>query len=405
MSNKKIAYIVTRFPTPTETFIIREVEEIKRKGIEIKIFSLKSIDHQKITKAGLNYLIPDTSYLPYILSIQTLKSLIYFLFNQTGQTLELVFKIIKTHIKKPGPLFKTLIIVPKALNIASILREQKITRIHAHWATIPTTAAWLISELNNYEFTFTAHAWDIFKQDIMLEEKIRSAKKVITCTKYNKKYLLEKYPQINPDKIEVIYHGLNLDKIEIPDRSEHKGFTMLSVGRLVRKKGFDVLLRACEKLVEKGVQFNCQIVYVEGESRNEIFDLHNKLGLKEHVEFIPEMPQEKLYEYYYHSDCFVLPSIISETGDRDGIPNVFLEALATGLPVVSTDISGIPEIVINNKTGLLVEPNNVDGLAAAIEKLYLNKNLRAELGHAGRELVSEKFDNRVNVDRLLSNIL
>ncbi len=405
MSDKKIAYIISRFPTLTETFIIREVEEIKRKGIEIEIFSLASVDRQKMIEAGFSELVKDTHYLPYLFSLQTIQSLFYYLTTRTVTISGIIYKIIKTHTGKPGVLIKTLALIPKALTIASILKKRDIRKIHAHWATIPTTIAWLISEINSCEYSFTAHAWDIFKQDVMLGDKIRLARRVITCTKYNKTFLLDKYPGIKPEKIQVIYHGLNLKQFGLRQKNEDSTFTILSIGRLVQKKGFHILLRACAKLIEKDIPFKCEIVYVKGNLEKELFNLHQELQLEEYVHFIPEMPQDMLIDYYYNSDCFVLPSVISDSGDRDGIPNVILEAFAAGLPVISTNVSGIPEVVINNQTGLVVEPNNAEDLANTIEKLYLDEKLRTTLGLKGRQLIEQQFEISTNIDRLLSYIL
>ncbi len=405
MTAKKIAYISSSFPVLTETFIIREVEELRRKGVDVEVFSLKSPQLKGTLQSNTKFLIETTHYYPYILSFRVLNALIYYFVKKPATSCEILAKIITTHISSPLLLLKTIAIIPKSFAIAKTLKEMGMTKVHAHWATIPTTVAWIISELNGCDFTFTAHAWDIFKTDTMLEEKITKAKKVITCTGFNKKYLLEKYPRINPEKIIVVYHGLDLKRFIPHKRIRGDQFTILSIGRLTEKKGIHYLLKACSILRETGIPFHAYIIYVRGNFEKEIFRLYDSLGLKSCIELIPEMSQEKLMDYYENADCFVLPCLIAKSGERDGIPNVILEALAMELPVVSTDVSGIPEVVNDGKSGLLVEPENAEEIAYAIEKLYFDNELRCRLGNNGRQLIKQEFEISANVDRLIKNIL
>lgn len=404
MTEKKLAYITSSFPILTETFIIREIEEVKHKGIEVEIFSLKNVKQNKNIHGGGQDLIINTHYPPYLFSVEILKATLFYLTTKPFTIIKLLSEIIRTHIKNPAMLLKTLAVFPKSLSISLTVKNLKIKKIHAHWATIPTTVAWIVSKLNEIDFTFTAHAWDLFKSDTMLEGKISEARKVITCTNFNKKYLEEKFAGINPDKIVTIYHGMDLEKFKSDKKKENRMFTILSIGRLTEKKGFHFLLKACNLLKKKQIRFSCQIIYVRGDFEKEIFQLYNSLELTDYVQFVPEMTQEKLIDYYRNADCFVLPCIITDSGDRDGIPNVILEALAMELPVVTTPISGIPEVIKDGETGLLVNPDNADELATAIEHLYEDKKLRKKLGKAGRDFVNQHFEISSTVDRLLKTI-
>lgn len=405
MFTRKIAYIISRFPALTETFILREIEELKRRGIGVEIFSLYNVKLNKTMHCGALELAKSTWYLPFFLSLRVWKSGFFYFKTQPICTFEILRKIIQEHLANPILLLKSLVVFPKALMIAKILKDTKITRIHAHWATVPTTVAWIISKLNDCSFTFTAHAWDIFKVDTMLEYKIHAAKKIITCTSFNKKYILEKFPNINPDKIAVIYHGLDLKRFSPCIKTQESIFTIFSIARLEKVKGIHHLLEACYLIRQRGIPFRCRIIYVNGNFKKEIFQLYHKLGLEECVQFTPEMPQEELLKYYKTADCFVLPCVVTEDGNRDGIPNVVLEALAMELPVVTTSVSGIPEVVKDGQTGLLVRPGNVKEIASAIERLYRDRKLRDVLGQAGRQIVYQKFEISTSVDRLLNYIL
>lgn len=405
MSEIKIAYILSKFPVFTETFIIREIREIRRRGIEVEVFSLKGADGDKSKHAEAEELRRDTHYIPFFLSIEVWTSVLYYLLTRPGVTLGMLGKIIARNISSPMTLLKSLAVMPKAMTIARRLRKMGIDKIHCHWATVPATASWIVSALNDAEFTFTTHAWDIFKADNMLEEKMAASSGVRTISAFNKQYLLEKYPSINPDKISVIHIGIDVGRFVPHDRSDHEGFVILSIGRLVQTKGFQFLLEACYILRKLNVDFHCRIIYVSDAYDEEIFALYERLGLKGAVEFISEVPQEKILEYYNSSDCLALPCIVDKSGDRDGIPTVILEAMATEMPVISTEISGIPEVVINDLSGVLIAPGSPAELADAIETLHSDPALRERLGKKGREIVLDEFEISRSVDLLLGIIL
>lgn len=405
MADQKIAYIISRFPVLTETFITREIVEVKRKGVDVVIFSLRNPKHNYNIHVAAPDLIKNTHYIPYLFSFETLKAVVYYLITSPVTLIMLVARIFRTHMNNPALLLKTLAIFPKALTISLTIKDLGVEKIHAHWATIPTTVAWIVSNLNNIDFTFTAHAWDIFKYDTMLHEKITDAKKVITCTNYNKQYLIEKFPDIDPDKIAVVYHGMDFNQFTPLKNKENRIFTILSIGRLSEKKGFQFLLKASLLLHERGIPFLCRIIYVKGDFEKQIFHIFENLRLSEYVEFIPEMPQERLIDYYNSADCFVLPCIITKTGDRDGIPNVIIEALAMELPVVTTSISGIPEVIKDRETGLIINQESAEDLASALEELYTDKKLRERLGKAGKELAYKQFEISTTISLLLKYIL
>lgn len=405
MPVKKIAYITSRFPVLTETFIIREIEELRRKGVVVEVFSLKGRPSKGTLHGNAKTLIETTHYYHYFFSLKIWRAVFYYFFTESAACWGILAKIVKTHISNPVLLLKTIAILPKSFAIAKTLKETGIIRVHAHWATIPTTAAWTIAKLNGITYTFTAHAWDIYQEDTMLLDKMRDAGKAITISDYNKKYLAEKFPEIDQDKIEVVHCGLDLKQFT-PGKSEKRGiFKILSIGRLTEKKGFDVLLKACRILKDSGIQFLCQIVYVNGDFENEVFQLYDSLKLKDCVQFIPALPQNEIIRCYAGADCFALPCVIAGSKDRDGIPVVILEAMAMQLPVVSTPVSGIPEVIENGETGLLVEPGNAGELAQAIQRLHSDPGLRSRLGTTGRNFVTKQFDISSTVDQLSMSIL
>lgn len=404
MPTRKIAYILSRFPVLTETFITGEIEELRRRETDVQVFSLKGPRRDEVFHGNTEKLINTTHYFPYLFSLVIWEGLFFYMRTKPGTCFDIFRKIFRTHIRNPLQLLKTLAVVPKTFAIAMTLKKSGITKVHAHWATIPATTAWIAAKLNGITFTFTAHAWDIFEVDTMLKEKMQDARKIVTISEYNKKYLHEKFPSIDSNKIVVIHCGVDLGKFSPYQSIEESTFRILSVGRLTEKKGFDVLLHACRLLKERGIPILCRIVYVSGNYEYEIFRLYKQLDLIETVQFIPELPQEEIIKQYLNADCFVLPCVIAGSSDRDGIPVVILEALAMELPVVTTSVSGIPEVIKDNETGLLVSPQNAEELANAIERIYSDTELRKKLRKAGRDVVHEQFEISSCVSRLLSTI-
>jgi colanic acid/amylovoran biosynthesis glycosyltransferase len=405
MPNTRVAYILSRFPVLTETFVIAEIQELRTRGVDVEVFSLKQPVPGETYHKNTEALIKTTHYYPYVFSSAVWKGLFYYLINKPLVCLNILKEIIRTHVKNSLQLLKTLAVIPKTFAIAKALNDSGINRIHAHWATVPATSAWIAAKLNDIPYTFTAHAWDIFESDTMLEEKIRDAEKVVTISDYNKTYLLEKYPALKPDKITVVHCGVDLGKFAALPHDRKELLTILSIGRLTEKKGFDVLLEACRILKDRNVHFQCRIVYVSGDYEEEIFRRYKTLDLRETVHFIPGLPQEGIIEEYSKADCFVLPSVIAGSRDRDGIPVVILEALAMELPVVTTPVSGIPEVIKDSETGLLVEPGSAEQLAESIERICRDKELSRKLGKAGRDFVNREFEISSCVDRLLNTAL
>lgn len=403
MKQRRVAYILSKYPTLSETFIAREIEEMTRQGISVDIFSLKNLSSaKKQTESNRTSLIK-IWYFPYM-SLDILKSMLHYFLTQPGNLMGIIITIFRANLSAPVNLLKTIGILPKILHIGKTLKNLGIIHIHAHWGTMPATACWVISTLNQTEYTFTTHAWDIFRADNLLEKKMKAANKVITISDFNKRYLTNKYQDLNPNDIEVIHVGLDFSKFR-PDRKNDTGaFTILSVGRLVEKKGIQYLLQACRSLRDKDINFRCNIIYVPDTYKDVIFNLYKELNLYDCVEFISEVPHENIINFYRDADCFVLPCVISDDGDQDGIPTVIIEALATGLPVITSPISGIPEVIKNNSTGILINPTDISELTGAILQLYNDTALRVELGLKGKSLVEKEFNITPNVKRLMKII-
>jgi glycosyltransferase involved in cell wall biosynthesis len=423
MDNAEIGYILKGYPRTSETFISNEIYLLEGEGLRLSIFSLKKLEGQQ--RHGLIDLIKaPVTYLPQTTSAEK-DVFIIWLWKNLPQFAADHWKLVRL---RPMVYLKTLMqvlvmcmkyragafaapnwgFIKEFLHAGfialKVLESGCIRHLHAHFCHTTTTVTMLASKLCHLPFSFTAHAKDIYRKDLnpgdLLSLKMRHAKFAVTCTKANQEYLDRFRPKTTP--LYTIYHGLDLTLFTPGnDRSEKKDQTdqplILSVGRLVEKKGFTYLVEACRLLKDRGYTFKCRIVGGADQYTETISSLVTQLNLSEDITLHHAVTQEELRGIYRQATVFALPCQVIENGDRDGIPNVLVEAMAMGLPVVSTNISGIPELIEDGVDGLLVPQKNAEALADALERLLNNHDLRQAFGKTARAKVCRHFDSKRNV--------
>ncbi|MCX8072589.1 MAG: glycosyltransferase family 4 protein [Candidatus Binatia bacterium] len=294
-------------------------------------------------------------------------------------------------------LLKSLWLFPLAVYLGEHLREQGVTRVHAHWATHATTVALLMHWIFGIRFSFTAHAYDIYLMPILLPAKLEAAQLVVTCARVNAEYL-RGLTKTGGTRLVVNYHGVDLQRFSPRARPRQNPIPrIVSCGALRLYKGHHVLIQAC-KLVTRPLQ--CVIIG-EGPQRSVLEKLVRDLELGEQVQFTGPLVQEQVAEEYAKADLFVLASVVvEEWGRQDVIPNVLVEAMAMEIPVVASDLPGIRELITDGVHGRLVPPGNPRALAEAIVELLDNRSLRTELARNARARVVEDFDRDRNVREL-----
>jgi glycosyltransferase involved in cell wall biosynthesis len=285
----------------------------------------------------------------------------------------------------------------QAGHIAAEIEARGITaHLHGHFCHGVANIAWFASRLTGIPFSFTAHAKDIYQGELnpgdLLERKLAAARFVATCTEANARVLKRRCSDANI--VHTIYHGLDVDYFSPEAPSPEPLPLILSVGRFVEKKGFAHLVEACARLRDHGLAFKCVIVGERGGAYEPLRRLVAERALEGTVELHEAVIQDELREIYRRACVFALPCQVMDDGDRDGIPNVLAEAMAMGVPVVSTRISGIPELIDHGVNGLLVESRDPDALANALERVLTDAALRARLAEAGRRRICERFDSR-----------
>jgi glycosyltransferase involved in cell wall biosynthesis len=282
-----------------------------------------------------------------------------------------------------------------------LLRGSDCLHLHAHFAHSPTSVTLFSSLMSGLSFSFTAHAKDIYTSDPQqLAEKAAAARFIATCTAYNRNYLRTIAPQVTTP-IYLNYHGidLNLFRHIKRDPAAKAPFRILTVARLTPKKGLLTVYRALRLLKDRGVAFRHTLIG-DGEQKAEILDWRRALDLEAESTLLGTRPHEDVHRCFQDADLFVLGCQRASNGDRDGIPNVILESLAMGVPVVATHFSAIPEVIRSPTNGLLVEPEQPAAMAEAMLTALTQRELRAQMIANGLQTVRQHFDNRILVAEL-----
>ena len=397
----KVAYIISQYPEFHETFIAREVEALRSKGMPPRIFSLKT---PSASERGLYQRHAEfVEYSAYLVSFAVVAANIAEALRHPWRYLAALWWILVNYGCHPFKLFKALAAFPKTVLYAREIRG-RYDLLHAHWATIPTAMAVVVNILTGIRFSFTAHAWDIYVASrTLLAEKIARASGVVTCTGYNADYLRRVCRPEDRGKINLNYHGIDLVQFPFPDRQPPAvpPLRVIAIGRLVEQKGFVHLIRAVKILAGQGVPVQLTIVG-DGPLCKALQEEADRGAENGAVTFAGQLPHGETIKQLQNSHIMVAPSVISTNGDRDGIPNVILEAMACGLPVVASGVSGIPEIVIDGKTGVLVPPGESEALASALATLWDQPGQASHFGSQGRQFIEKHFDVSRNVDELVT---
>jgi len=387
-----LAYILSLFPC--ETFIFREVKAVTQTfGVKLPIFSLKSHCNRLVQDEESLSFRDETRYPSFWTTVRAVPVLFSSLSARAC-----VREVVAAYRGRPWTLLKALATLVLAAAILPDVRRLRLRHIHAHYATMPALAAYFIKRVSGVRYSIMAHAWDIYAETTMLREKLGAAEFVVTCTATNCIEL--KRLGAPPDRLFLCFHVLDFEHISPPVFERESSFRILAVGRLVEQKGFPDLLTACRVLRERNVPFDCQIIG-DGPLAADLRRLIACNGLANVVSLLGNLSQSEVFRAYRKASVLCVPSVIAHDGDRDGIPNVILEAMSQGLPVVASRVSGIPEVVLPNKTGWLVAPADTDALTAALQEIHgapQEARRRAELAY---EFVRSRFDVRKNTRVLI----
>jgi len=388
--------VLKGYPRISETFISNEILLLESLGFTIHIISMRH-PREPFTHASVLKIRAAVDYLPSRI-MGNLGLLLY-------HNIMLAVKRPRNYYDALKKAFSRWMRTHKSATIKHLLQagylvhhclpEKGIVHLHAHFAHSPTSVALFSSMMSGLSFSFFAHAKDIYTSHrLQLAEKIDMARFVVTCTRYNQQYL-SLISQGSRTPVSCVYHGINLDYFSPKNHTKVPAppYQLLTVARMTEKKGLDTVYRALAVLKGRGFDFFHTLIG-EGDDKYKVEKLIEGLDLGSETRLCGTLTHEDVIEHYRGSDLFVLGCQIAENGDRDGIPNVMAESMAMNLPVVATNVSGIPEFLENRVTGLMVEPKSPLQLADAIEKLLTDHDLRLAVTREAKKRIAKKFDNK-----------
>lgn len=392
-----IGYILRSYPVLYTATVFNEIRQLQRKGHTVKVFSLLEVDPRELRRDSIADL-PKAIYcwqdrLP---AAEVLKANLAII-----STIGLAKYRAAYALAKDALLLTNLKSFMRFAAWAYHFKQAGVTHFHGHWATEATTVAMLFAWLTDQPFSFTAHAYDIFFQPQYLAQKLTEASFAVTVSAYNKQFMVEKYGGQFESKLNVIYPLIDLDQFQARPAPPPAGtLNIISVGRLTEYKGLPYLVEACRILKERGVEFLCQIVGGEAEDKPILEDQIEKYGLHDSVKLLGALPHQQIPPLLEKATLFALPCIIAENGDRDGMPLVLIEAMAREVPVVSSEIIGLPELV-RPEVGLLVQPKDAEALADAFIKMVdAGPAAQQAMGRAGRRIVEQELDAVIGATQL-----
>ncbi len=374
----RIGYVAKVFPRLSETFIVTELLAHEAAGLDIEIFSLRESADLGAHAAHARLRAP-TTHLPTDVTVGLLLDEIDAARAFYADDLDDVRDL---HPRE----------LVQALRLASLVRDRGIGHLHVHFANVAASVTRLAARLAGVSYSVTAHAKDIFHEDVdpvALRGILADAAAIVTVSDFNVAYLRRLCPAVAP-RLHRVYNGIELERFTFSAPAERPPL-VVAVGRLVEKKGFGDLVEACALLAAQGRRFECRIVgggALEARLRAQVA----QLGLDDVVTLAGPASQEVVRAEITAAAALAAPCIVGADGNREGLPTVLLEAMALGTPCVATDVTGIPEVLHDGRTGLGIAQHDPPALAAALGRLLDDADLRVRLATGARKLIERRFD-------------
>ena len=394
--SRRIAYLYSRYPVVSQTFCDSEMLALEARGFDLDIASINpppsTIRHERFEQLKAEVFYPPPSKVLAAFQKQQ---------EKVGEWERRFGQMIARHDTQYGESFKVTTRARNALYFTELFLRRGVEHVHVHFANRATHTALFIKQWAGIPFSFTAHAQDFMVDlgsDELLRELCREAEFVVAVSDFSRDLLRETCPE-SSEKIERVYNGLTMADFPQAKISPQGPLRIVTIGRLIEFKGFHHLIEACAKLKESGVDYECCLIG-EGPWREQLEKLAADLGVADRVEFAGVQTQEQVKGRLEESDVFALPCIVDSKGASDILPTVITESMACSLPIVSTKLVGVPEMVDDGETGILVEPGDVEALAGALRKLAEDRDLARSMGKAGREKALRVFELEITSGQL-----
>jgi glycosyltransferase involved in cell wall biosynthesis len=394
----RIAYVVSRFPDPSETFVLRELNAVERRaGVELELFVLFPPKHHFVHPDAERWVARAHRASP----AAALAGTLYWLIRRPLRMCGALASVLGGHWRQPDRLLRALIASASAAAHARTMRRLQIDRVHAHFATYPALAAWLAGRLLDLPYSFTAHAHDIYVDQLHLGTLAREADAIAAISEFNRSFL-EPYVGDSATPIELVRCGVVPSAYAFRERSlpREGPVRAICVATLNELKGHAVLLDALARGGAELQRLELDLVG-SGPLEQELREQVQRLGLSGRVRFHGTRSEVEVAQLLDRADLFVLASVVARNGRMDGVPVALMEALATGLPVVASRLSGIPELVRDGETGVLARPGDPEDLARALRAVLADPEAAAARARAGRRLIEREFDIERSADDML----
>jgi glycosyltransferase involved in cell wall biosynthesis len=405
----RIAYIMSQFPKISETFVLYEMLEMERLGAAVEVFPLRRGPRGPRHPEAVAY--EERAHFIPALSWEAVKALLRGVARDPAGCLRVYREVLWGTRRSRKFFLGALLYFPKCVAMAERMQALGVDHIHAHFASHPALAALIVHRLTGIPYSFTAHGSDLHVDRRMLDAKVDAAAFVVAVSSYNRELICETCGEGARDKVVVIHCGADASVFAArnghqPDAGGHDGerkIRIVCVASFEEVKGHTYLLHACRLLLDRGVEPRCDLVG-SGPLLSRMKDEARRLGIDRYVTFHGALPRDQVGRIVSAADVAVLASYPTRSGRREGIPVALMEAMMSGLPVVASGLSGIPELVLHERTGFLVPPGDPWALSERLECLADAPLLRRRFGEAGRARVAEAFDLRGNVRLLLGEV-
>ena len=389
----RIAYLLRMYPRFSQTFIVNEILALQEQGVDIRIASLKrptdGVFHESIARVQ-----GTVDYFPE------------FAVSELGRFRRAIWSRCRKDARSLiGGAWQTLrhggakwIDLLQAAYLLRWVKKNQIDHVHVHFGTNEATVAWLANQLGGLSYSMTLHAFDIFRDTVdrrLLAKKINDSRFAVTVSEFNARFLRDQIAGVRPQKVRVAYNGIDLNRFA-PSSEVREDGLVFAVGRLIEKKGFIQLVRAAARLRDQGRTIRC-VIAGEGVERKKLEREIQRLNLAKDVDLVGSMEQNEVALMMRRASVFALPCVEAKDGNVDALPTVLLESIATGCPSVSTKVSGVPEIIEDDVSGLLVPPADDAALADAIKRILDDPMTSARLSAGGRERAESRFNLQSNV--------
>ena len=403
----KVAYIMSRFPKLTETFILYEMLAMRQQGIQVEVYPLRREREERMHPEALHFV--EVAHFQPFISLPIIRANLHFLLEKPFVYLKTLWDLLRANWGSLNFFMGVIGFFPKTVLFAYQMRADEVQHVHAHFASHPAAAGFIIHRLVGIPYSFTAHGSDLHRDRHMLREKVAEAAFVAAISEYNKELIVSECQGNYREKVQVVHCGVDTQIFrarfhQTPYEKGENPFMILCVGTLHEVKGQAYLIDACHQLRGRGFNFECHFVG-DGPDRKALTHLVQRAGLSDRVHFHGRLTRDQIARLLLDADVLAAPSVPTRDGRREGIPVVLMEAMGSGVPVIASNLSGIPELVNDQLTGLLVRPRDATSLANALERYIKDPDLRRRLGRAGREKVVEEFDLNKNAARLAQHFL